>query len=697
MIETQTAFMAAAIGAGLWLAVLTQRRDGAGLRYSVLALSFAVWATGRGAVALGLSWGTSACLVGGVLVGPAALSFSRSLSLRPRTFAGLDLVLCLSLLAPLVAIGSGLQSSAIALRGAGVWALAWGIVAGRALWIQRSALIEKETPEAERMRYLILCQFLLGGGIALDTLLWLFAAPPIFTLLTALPYLYVGYLILARVPLADVRQLLGHALSLAALAGTLAGFFALLHIWVGARIDLFVFNAFIASVGLLLAFTWLGDRFRQILDRWFVASKVALERTLLELERRLPQLLTLDSLLSELLRTLERTDRVTSSAIYLREDPRVGFQQVASLALPPRSRINLIRDPIFTEALEAESVLQRADLGEELEEAIKHPSGGRGDRAGKLQALCRTLDGLDAQIVLPLRAGERVVGFWTLTNARAHEPFSTAEIDLLRSVADLAGRGIENSKTFEQVRARDRLASLGEMSAGLAHELRNPLATIRAAVEVLSQQSNGNSREPDEFRDVIIEETARLDRVLSAFLDYARPSTRRTRVEDIGECIRECISGITRGHTQQSAELNLEITPNLPAITLDTDQLERVLMNVVHNAYEALSDGGQIRVAVGPHQGGIEIRVQDDGPGMDEATLERVFVPFYTRKDSGTGLGLALCERIMRSHGGEISIRSRTGEGTAVSLHFPGTETAVHNSKLDNLRLDAPLSPGEGA
>ncbi|MEE2703574.1 MAG: ATP-binding protein [Myxococcota bacterium] len=697
MMQTQTAFMAAAIALGLWAAVLAERRDAAAARYSLLALAFTIWAAGRGGLALGTPWAQSACTAGLVLVGPATASFVRSLLARAPAFSRLDLVLCLLAPALMLALGYRLLEPGVASWAARVWALAGLSAAGYGLWSRRASILAGDTPDAGRLRYLTFCHGLLACAVIADAVLWSVGAPPIVTLIAALPYLYVGYLILARVPVGDVRQLIGQALSLAMLAGALAGLFVLLHVWVGNRTDLFLFNAFIACCALLLVVTPLRGRLSGLLDHWLSAEKVALEGTLKELELRLPQLVTLESLLPELLRTLERTDRVTSSAIYLREDPRVGFQQAASLSLPPRARISLIRDPVFTKALEAEAVIQREELGEELDEARAYASGGHSERIRELETLTRTLDGLDAQIVLPLRTGERVVGFWTLTDARAREPFSTAEIELLGSVADLTGRSIENSKTFEQVRARDRLASLGEMSAGLAHELRNPLATIRAAAEVLSQGANANADDAEDFREVIIEEIARLDRVLAAFLDYARPSTRRARVEGIGGFIRDCVDGVARRHAQDRVELSLEIDPHLPSIAVDADQLERVIANVLQNAYEALAAGGQIRVAVHSWEGGIEIDVRDDGPGMDEATLERAFVPFYTRKDSGTGLGLALCERMVRAHGGTISIRSREGEGTAISIRFPGMKSSVQEAVSETPPVGASQLAGEGA
>jgi signal transduction histidine kinase len=293
-----------------------------------------------------------------------------------------------------------------------------------------------------------------------------------------------------------------------------AGFFAAIRIWVGERVDLFVFNAFVASFALLLFFAPMRDRIQSAIERRFVAGKLALEKGLRPLRERLKHILTLDELLAELLSTLEKSDVLRASSIFLRDDATLGFQLAGSIGLPTRTRVSLLSEPVWVEALEESAVLR----GEELARLRDDPKNAA-DRP-RLEALCQTLRDLDAELVLPLRAKSQVVGFWTLADARSKESFSTDEVRLLRAVADQIATSIENSKTFERVRARDRFVSLGEMAAGLAHEIRNPLAAIRGAVAVLQQPTDAKGAE---LWAVIIEEIARLNRVVESFLDYARP------------------------------------------------------------------------------------------------------------------------------------------------------------------------------
>ena len=257
---------------------------------------------------------------------------------------------------------------------------------------------------------------------------------------------------------------------------------------------------------------------------------------------------------------------------------------------------------------------------------------------------------------------------------RDTEPFSAADVELLRGVAEQMALTIENTKTFERVRARERFASLGEMAAGLAHEIRNPLATIRAAITLLEDPG---SEPPGEIRTVIREEIERLDRVVGLFLDYARPGSAGHPLRDPGEFVRKTVRSVARLHAGERVGLSIDIEDDLPQITADADQLERVITNVVENAYQAIEHKGSVSVSVhrGPADGDgagcIEIRIEDDGPGMDEPTLERAFVPFFTTRPQGTGLGLALCERMVRELDGSIRLTSQPGEGTTVFIRLP--------------------------
>ena len=665
--------MGAAAAAVLLVAFLSLRRELAARRFARLTTAYGLWCTGSAASGLGAEWGEPLADLSLLALGPLALACAGTLAGRPAVapriaplLAGAALLLGLAVL--------GIRPLPAALDGA-AHAFALGCVAASALALWRRAPASEDegsddaaTLNARRVRYLVVAHSIAVTGAFFDVAMAQLALPRVASLLFPLLYLYAGYLYLTQVRVADLRQLVGNTVALSAMAVGLAAFFAAIRIWVGERLDLFVFNAFVASFALLLFFAPMRDRIQGAMERRFLAGKVALERGLRPLRERLKHILTLDELLQALLAAVEKAELFRTSAIYLRDDATLGFQLAGSIGLPTRARVSLLADPVWLATVEVVDVLQREELERRLDDpanAADHP---------RLEALCATLRDLEAEVVFPLRAKAQVVGLWTLADARSRESFSSEEVRLLRSVADQIATSLENSKTFERVRARDRFVSLGEMAAGLANEIRNPHAAIRGAVAVLQQPSDAKSAE---IWSVIIDEIARLNRVVESFLDYARPATRTGAIRDVAAFVKSCVEAVSRSKGRPGVELELELEPGLPPLHADADQLERVVVNVVQNAYEALEERGVVRVALRRGAAGslgdgwVEIQVDDDGPGMSDTTLERAFIPFYTTKERGTGLGLALCERLIRAQGGTIQLRSRSGEGTSVLIRLP--------------------------
>ncbi|MFQ5697328.1 MAG: nitrogen regulation protein NR(II) [Myxococcota bacterium] len=667
--ETQSAIMAAVAASVLLLATLERRRDATALHFALLLTLFGSVSAAHGAASLGLGGAplAEALALSGL---PAALvALAERLAGRSLGLRGVSAAMTLgslALAAAVLGLGPGRPGVSIALAG---YTWLGSALGAWIVWPLQRPTRDPSSPERTRLRYVAAVQLGLPVAIAIDAACAFAGAPQIAAPLAGTAYAAVAYLYLTRVRVVDVRELATQALALALLAALLSALFTGLSIAVGPRLDLFAFDAFVASFALLMLSPVIRRTLRRAVERRFGTRKRELERSLEPLRERLTQILSLDDLIREWMATLQRTERVTTSCIYLRDDPRLGFQQAASLGLRPRARISLIRDPVLVAALEAGGVLSAEELDALFESG---PRAERRDR-GELREVLRQLD---AQLILPLRTATQLVGFWTLTDSRSQEAFSTREIELLGRVAERMAVCIENSKTFARIRARDRYASLGEMAAGLAHEIRNPLAAIRGALAVLDVPPSGEARA---LHEVIRGETDRLDRVVGTFLDYTHPDVRATRIDDLGECVRAITEGFLRRASRPGIAFELSLAEDLPPVAFDTDQLDTVLTNVLRNAYQALEpsgDPGQVRVEVSPTAGdttqgtasGVEISVEDDGPGLSPEILERAFVPFFTTRERGTGLGLAICERLVRTHGGSIRLQPRPGGGTRVTM-----------------------------
>lgn len=225
----------------------------------------------------------------------------------------------------------------------------------------------------------------------------------------------------------------------------------------------------------------------------------------------------------------------------------------------------------------------------------------------------------------------------------------------------------------DQLIRTDRLAAMGELTAGVAHEVRNPLGIIRASVQLVEDSDGDPARVRDATR-IIKQEIDRLDRVIKALLDFGRPSAptlRQTNVEDV---VDDVVLFTRQFAVQAKVQIETLFSAANPAVLADADQLKQVLVNLVSNAVQAMEDtGGRIVVRVWDDDSFVFVSVVDDGPGMPPDVLEKVFDPFYSTRGGGTGLGLTIVHRIIDQHGGRVEAQSTPGEGTTFTIALPAT------------------------
>lgn len=213
---------------------------------------------------------------------------------------------------------------------------------------------------------------------------------------------------------------------------------------------------------------------------------------------------------------------------------------------------------------------------------------------------------------------------------------------------------------------REKTLLLEEMAPVLAHEIRNPLGSIKGAAQYLSTDTN--SEEHKKLLNVIIEEVNRLNRVVSQFLNYAKPYTIDPRPEDINRIIQKVISIVRANDTARNVTIEEDLHPDLPAIPVDAEQLIQVILNIAFNAVEAMAGQGTLSLRTSRIESeeelAVGIYIRDSGPGITKKDLKQIFKPFFTTKERGVGLGLSICQRIIKDHGGYIRVKSIPGKGT---------------------------------
>ncbi|MCI0408252.1 MAG: ATP-binding protein [Acidobacteria bacterium] len=303
-----------------------------------------------------------------------------------------------------------------------------------------------------------------------------------------------------------------------------------------------------------------------------------------------------------------------------------------------------------------------------LEEEIRSGDALRSRLAARA---LEQVDALEIELAVPLHR-EGVLAGWIGVGGGTPERYLKGEVAAaLLALGSQAVASLERLEAVSESRRRESLAVVGEMAAGLAHEIRNPVGAIRGAAQVLCEERD--AARAREMLEVIEEETARLGRVVGEFLDYARPGTQHREAVDLAELARRTLRLAEAAGTGIRASVQVE--PGALRAVGDPDQLLRAMANLVRNAREAAGPEGMLRIRIAREgETRVAIRFEDDGPGIPPERVQGLFKPFQSTKRGGTGLGLALVHRVIETHGGTVVVEGRPGRGAAFTLVLPAEE-----------------------
>jgi len=253
-----------------------------------------------------------------------------------------------------------------------------------------------------------------------------------------------------------------------------------------------------------------------------------------------------------------------------------------------------------------------------------------------------------------------------------------------RLAEQLAESNRQLEKAQADARRSERLAALGQLSAGLAHEIRNPLGVIKGSAEMLNQKLSAADPLSAELAGYISSEVNRLSALVSRFLDFARPLHAETHAQEITTLIEKALKSVADHWKGGPVRVTRNYANDLPLALLDDNLCEQVFVNLFQNAYEAMDEkGGELRVDISNAESNgrkaIQVRVEDDGPGISLDIREQIFNPFFTTKKSGVGLGLSIVSKIMDEHEGSIRVEGGPGQGTRFVLYFPAASSLVES------------------
>ena len=567
---------------------------------------------------------------------------------------------------------------------------------------RKSRKVESKVEET-RILYLVLVG-LAAVTFSFTDLLLIIGIPflPIGTLIASV-YLYLFSQAIFSYRLMDLYELFGRMAVLGALALTIAGIFSVLTLFEMASTSFFV-NAMAAAFVMLIVFDPLREKVEQRIGEFFLKERSDFVNSIEDTRREIARSFEIEGITSTLMEGLKKSGRLTNACFYAIDEVGQKFLMKGFLGQRPPEEINVAAarpvldrieegGHIIAETLRREQKQMKAQEEEKEEEKT---ADDKGSRAAELESILSLLGDLKSEAVVPVKESDKIYGFIGVKDERFRYAFSPDDISLLRSLGGHVAVAIENTKLYEKIKERDRLVAIGEMSAGLAHEIRNPLGAIKGAVQFITEdnreaQNKDNNIQGDrEFLDIIISEVDRLNKVVSSFLDYARPShtVDEKAASDVNSVIMQTKKLVENEIAQTNVKVEFNLEDDLRKVHVSDEKLGQVLWNLLTNAIEATVDSGKEREVIvssakvnspvswtslykAPGRGFIEISVQDNGRGIVPSVLPKIFIPFYTTKPKGTGLGLSISHRIIREAGGLLEVDTKEGGGTTFRVLLP--------------------------
>ena len=437
-----------------------------------------------------------------------------------------------------------------------------------------------------------------------------------------------------------------------------------------------------ALAGILLAlfaifaglFVNLQRRIEKAVGKALFRQRYDAYETLTEFTDALFSIRELKALQEKIVGTLSRVMETENVSLFLLEKERDAYGLAA--ARQDQVRLKEVKSRGFMQYLrETDGVI----LSEELE---RHAT-----ESVAMKEILNTLSLMKAALCIPLKNKERVIGFLNLGPKTKRNMYSREDLDLLAVLAkdaaialDYLGLYEESKRSQRLLQRTDRLRSLETIAGGFAHEIRNPLTSIKTFVQLTTQRKD-DSEFIRQFSTVVSEDVARIERLIQEILDYARYMEPKFSEEQLTEVITSCLYFIEVAANGKGVTLEKDFADDLPLVRVDRQQLKQVLLNLFMNALEAMDSGGVLtvkthRLSKPTDAPWVQIEIADTGCGIPPADRDHIFDPFYTTKHAskereGTGLGLTIVHQIVHEHGGHIDVQSEVGRGTTFYVNLP--------------------------
>jgi two-component system NtrC family sensor kinase len=422
-------------------------------------------------------------------------------------------------------------------------------------------------------------------------------------------------------------------------------------------------------------------RAEKTVEHYIFKNKYDYKKTISDLSKAMVSILNTDDLCKKIITTITETMMVKKASIYILNEEKGVYELHESMDLTGDEIISSYQkdDPVLVWIERHNEIFIR----EELE---------RYTTDNEALAVAERMKQMKSEICIPLITKQKLRGVINLGMKGNREMYNNEDLGLLTTLSNQAAVAIENatlyedlSKTKVQMQRADRLASLGTLTAGLAHEIRNPLVAIKTFTQLLPTRFDD-----DEFRNHFLKVTAgevdRISSLVSELLDFSRPSQPKLNKENLNQVLEKMLLLVDTESHKKSLQIIKNFNEFLPPVVLDKEQIKQVFLNVLLNAVYATPESGTITVETrltkrDGSQNFVQVIIKDTGKGISEENMDKIFTPFYTTKHEGSGLGLAISNQIIQEHQGSIEVESKENQGTTFYVNLPVNPLLIQGEK----------------
>lgn len=490
--------------------------------------------------------------------------------------------------------------------------------------------------------------------------------------------LFVGFTAYSIIKhrLMDIEIIIKKGIIYSLLISGAVGVYALLAITLGQYLNFVTgYGVLLANVlsalAIVLGYKPLETIIENATDRFFFKGKFDHYKTLKNLSREITSIIDINRLLLLIISAITGTMRVSKVSVCLMDDK--GRWEEAKLE----------DENVDLDEVKMDEVL--LNYISEVKEAVSFDDIKHKLETQKLTATIKTnlshiinlMEDMRIVLFVPLIGKKGIIGILSLGEKLSEDMYSLQDLELLSILANQTATAIENARLHQQLERAERLAALGKLASGLAHEIRNPLTSIKAFFQILN--SDEDEEDKREIAEIASQEIVRIEGLLDNLLCFARPRPPEYSLIDIREVLDETLAIIKPESTSENIRIVKNYSDSVPMIHADEKQLKQVFMNLMFNALQAMPDGGELGIDLfhDKEKDIVKIKLADSGCGIDKKHLSKLFDPFFTTKAQGTGLGLSICQRIIESHNGRIAIESEKNKGTQVHITLPAGQPAV--------------------